>query len=323
MLSMPPATTISTEPATRASWPRIAASIAEPHILLTVVQPVECGSPPFSEACRAGACPWPAGSTQPKIVLSTSAGLTPARSTAALIATAPRSLAASGAKTPWKPPIGVRAAPTMTMGSLLMIGPRSFRLFEELAADQHAADLRRAGADLVELGVAPQTPGRELVDVAVAAETLNRLAGHPRRLLGRMENRAGGILARRLAAVARLADRVDVGAAGVHRRVHVGELALHQLELADRLAELPALVQVWQHRVEACRHDAERAAGEHRTLVVEPAHQHVDAAAHSAEHIGVGNEAIVEHELAGVGAAHAELVEFLRSRETLHALLDD
>ena len=44
----------------------------------------------------------------------------PARSTAALIATAPSSLAASDAKSPWKPPIGVRAAPTMTIGSFSM-----------------------------------------------------------------------------------------------------------------------------------------------------------------------------------------------------------
>src|SRR6185437_3897214 len=100
-----------------------------------------------SDACRAGACPCPAGSTQPKIVLSTSAGLMPARSTAALIATAPRSLAASGAKSPWNPPIGVRAAPTMTMGSLVVAmafdlafrgGLRpSLRLVEQFASDQH------------------------------------------------------------------------------------------------------------------------------------------------------------------------------------------
>ena len=61
------------------------------------------------------------------------------------------------------------------------------------------------------------------------------------------------------------------------RRVHVGELALHQLELADRLAELLALVHVGQHHVDAGLHDAERAAGQHRALVVEPAHQHADA----------------------------------------------
>ena len=120
---MPPATMTSSEPATSASCARIAASIAEPHILLTVVQPVASGSPAFSDACRAGACPCPAGSTQPKIVLPTSAGAMPARSTAARIATAPSSLAASEAKSPWKPPIGVRAAPTMTIGSLSIVAP--------------------------------------------------------------------------------------------------------------------------------------------------------------------------------------------------------
>ena len=41
---------------------------------------------------------------------------------------------------------------------------------EQLAADQPAADLGGAGADLVELGVAPQPPGRRLVDVAHAAQ---------------------------------------------------------------------------------------------------------------------------------------------------------
>ena len=34
------------------------------------------------------------------------------------------------------------------------------------------------------------------------------------------------------------------------RRVHVGELALHQLERADRLAELLALVDVGQDDVD-------------------------------------------------------------------------
>src|SRR6185503_18850214 len=33
--------------------------------------------------------------------------------------------------------------------------------------------------------------------------------------------------------------------------------------------------------------------------------------------------AILEHQFAGVGAAHAELVEFLRGGKSLHALFDD
>ncbi len=117
MLSMPPATTMSADPATIRSCASIAAFIAEPHILLTVVQPAASGTPALSEACRAGAWPCPAGSTLPMITSPTSPGLIPARSIAALIATAPRSLAASDAKSPRNAPIGVRAAPTMTIGS--------------------------------------------------------------------------------------------------------------------------------------------------------------------------------------------------------------
>jgi hypothetical protein len=44
---------------------------------------------------------------------------TPARSTAARIATAPTSLADKEEKSPWNAPMGVRAAPTITMGSFI------------------------------------------------------------------------------------------------------------------------------------------------------------------------------------------------------------
>ena len=64
-------------------------------------------------------------------------------------------------------------------------------------------------------------------------------------------------------------------------------------------------------------------AGEHDALVVEARHQHVDAVADGAEHVVLRHLAIGEHEFAGVGAAHAELVELLRRRKTLEVLLDD
>ncbi len=117
MLSMPPATITSFEPATSESCASIVAFIPEPHILDSVVQFTEFGSPAFNAACRAGACPCPAIRQLPNSSSCTSAGWMPARSTAALMATAPRSLADSDEKSPWKPPIGVRAAPTITIGS--------------------------------------------------------------------------------------------------------------------------------------------------------------------------------------------------------------
>ena len=100
MLSMPPATTRRAEPARMASTPNITAFMAEPHILLTVTQPALTGRPAPREACRAGACPWPAGNTQPMMVSSTSAGATPARSKAALMATAPNAGAGKLASSP-------------------------------------------------------------------------------------------------------------------------------------------------------------------------------------------------------------------------------
>src|SRR5213078_5210371 len=128
--------------------------------------------------------------------------------------------------------MGVLAAETMTMGSFnmavsLSVLRRDRRpsggFGKQLPPDQPAADLGSSRADLVELRVAPQAPGRVIVDVAVAAETLDGLARHPGRFFGGVENRPGRVLARGFAAIAGLADRIHIGAAGVERRVHVGE----------------------------------------------------------------------------------------------------
>src|SRR5690606_12106495 len=115
----------------------------------------------------------------------------------------------------------------------LSAGHSSCAFLEQLAADQHTADLAGAGTDLVQLGIAPQPAGRVVVDVTVATEDLDRLAGHPGRLFGRIQDGAGGVLARGLTAVAGLGHRVDIGPAGVEADIHVRELALDQLELAD------------------------------------------------------------------------------------------
>src|SRR3954467_5769051 len=102
------------------SWANIAAFMPEPHILFTVVQPAASGRPAPSDAWRAGAWPRPAGSTQPMITSCTSSGRSFARSTAARMAAAPSSGAAKLFSSPWKAPIGVRAAATMTIGSGIM-----------------------------------------------------------------------------------------------------------------------------------------------------------------------------------------------------------
>ena len=71
----------------------IAACMPEPQTLLTVTASAELGRPAPSAAWRAGAWPRPAGSTLPMNTLSTCSPEMPARSTAALTAAAPSSVA--------------------------------------------------------------------------------------------------------------------------------------------------------------------------------------------------------------------------------------
>src|SRR5690606_10912418 len=112
--SMPPATTTLAEPALIRSWPNITAFMPEPHTLLMVVQPADGGSPAPSAACRAGAWPRPAGSTQPMITSSTWSAATPACSSAPWMAAVPSTGVATPVNWPRKEPMAVRLAPTMT-----------------------------------------------------------------------------------------------------------------------------------------------------------------------------------------------------------------
>src|SRR5690349_23598564 len=64
------------------------------------------------------------------------------------------------------------------------------RLLEQLSPDEPAADLARARADLVELGVTQKAPGRVVVNVAISAEDLDRVQRQLRRRLRRKQDRA-------------------------------------------------------------------------------------------------------------------------------------
>src|SRR5262245_53370835 len=125
--------------------------------------------------------------------------------------------------------------------------PSSLRLFVQLATDQHAPDLARAGADLIKLGVAQQPPGRIIINVSIATEALDRLERHPGRALAGIQDRTRSVLARGLALIARAGDRIDVGLRRVHGDVHVRELRLDKLKGSDRLPELSALVHIGHH----------------------------------------------------------------------------
>ena len=98
MLSIPPASTICACPVASASKAIIAAFMPEPHILLSVVAGTSSPRPAANPACRAGACPCPAGSTQP--ISTSSAVSAPACVSAARKATPPSSAAVLFVKTP-------------------------------------------------------------------------------------------------------------------------------------------------------------------------------------------------------------------------------
>src|SRR5690606_10287649 len=100
------------------------------------------------------------------------------------------------------------------------------------------------------------------------------------------------------ATVAGLGHVVQVGLGGIHAGVHVGQFALHQLELADGLFELLALVHVGQHHVHTGGHAPGRAAGEHGTLVVQATHQHAHASAFGTEDVLFRHFAVLEHQFA-------------------------
>src|SRR5262245_59846417 len=201
--SMPPATMTSAFPVARMSCASIAAFMPEPHILLTVVQPVASGSPAPSAAWRAGACPCPAGSTQPMMTSCTSSGRSFARSTAARIAAAPSSGAAKPLSSPWKPPIGVRAAATMTIGSLFIGNPS---IGYGVRADQAAAareDLARERTGFARLRVGVHA-GQHAHRGELAGDAVPHLVHELRYLLAHFEERGAhrdGIAGHQLALV--------------------------------------------------------------------------------------------------------------------------
>src|SRR5882672_62857 len=112
--SSPPATTTSTSPARIWSAASMIAFIPEPHILLIVVVGTEVGRPAPSAACRAGAWPRFAGSTQPMTTSLTASGASPESLSAAVIAAVPSSVALTELNAPRNAPIGVRRAARMT-----------------------------------------------------------------------------------------------------------------------------------------------------------------------------------------------------------------
>src|SRR3954447_20625486 len=188
---MPPPTPTSTSP-TRIAWSRSTdARSPLAQTLLIVSEETSFGIPALICAWRDGIWPWPACSTWPMTTCSTRSGSTSARSSAALIAVPPSSVASSVDSPPPSLPMGVRAVPRMTVlgiraspGSLAKgVAESMVRRLMRVTATTDAP--RDTPADTVAIGlfegedVAHDTSGGELqslVDAGEARRSFKHLA---------------------------------------------------------------------------------------------------------------------------------------------------
>src|SRR5215471_187185 len=95
---------------------------------------------------------------------------------------------------------------------------------------------------------------------------------------------------------------------------HIGELLLHELGRRQRLAESVPGEGVVARRMPTELGRAERAPGNAVTRIVE-AGKGTAQTRYAGEEVGVGNEDLVHHDLAGDRRAQAELALDLRRRE--------
>ena len=95
----------------------------EAQTLLMVSEETSFGIPALIWAWRDGIWPCPACSTWPMTTCWTCSGATPARSSAALMAIPPRSVAFREASPPPSLPTGVRALPRITVRGIQISDP--------------------------------------------------------------------------------------------------------------------------------------------------------------------------------------------------------
>ncbi|KAI3483470.1 hypothetical protein L1887_53697 [Cichorium endivia] len=147
-------------------------------------------------------------------------------------------------------------------------------LFVEHAGDEHATNLLGTCAYGVETGVTPESGNGVVVCVAVSAEHLHGFGGDFDAAVGGVEDCACAVAAGNGALVACTADGVDVGAGSAEFGVHVGDLALDQLELGDARAKLLALVRVRHGVIESRLHQSQRSSAKNESFQIETRHKY-------------------------------------------------
>eukprot|EP00123_Amoebidium_parasiticum_P000743 comp11632_c0_seq1/m.6138 comp11632_c0_seq1/g.6138 ORF comp11632_c0_seq1/g.6138 comp11632_c0_seq1/m.6138 type:complete len:307 (+) comp11632_c0_seq1:463-1383(+) len=208
--------------------------------------------------------------------------------------------------------------PTVTINNSQLL-----KLAVDGAANQQPSDLAGAGTNLIQFGIAQNAASRVVVDVTVAAKDLDGLQSHLCCRLGRVENHTGTVLAADVARITCLGHVVDVCLIGIQGHVHVRQLALHQLELANTLAKLLTGVGIGEGNVAGSLHQTEGPTSQDQSLEVQAAHQHIDTLIDLPKYVLLGHLAVLENQLTRVGPPHAQLVELLGSAEPLETLLDE
>src|SRR5215211_2283097 len=217
-------------------------------------------------------------------------------------------LSASCATT-WMMPVAPTIRMPRTMWAIGASSSMSRRLWfaQEVVGNDPLLDLRRALEDLGEPGVSPVALDGVQGRVAGAAEDLQPLGGHALGHLGGEELDHG----RLLVAAALLVDLVAHEIHELARRLdlgrHAGQPKARVLEVADRLAELTALLGVGGGVLQSAASETDRARRGVGAGALQPGRDVVEGAAFLADQGRAGQAAIVEGELPRLPAEVADL----------------
>src|SRR5262249_41591817 len=110
---------------------------------------------------------------------------------------------------------------------------------------------------------------------------------------------------------------------GVELGGGAGQLMLHRLELADRLAELFALARVLDRVVERALRESEHLRADADAPFVQCLDRDLVALADFAEDVAARDAALLEDQLARAAGANPELVLLLADAEAVEAALDE
>ena len=181
--------------------------------------------------------------------------------------------------------------------------------------DQHGLELRRAGIEPPSDGIAELPFDLELRRVAVAPVGLEGVQGRVDRRLADEELRDRGFQRRRLPLGLRPRRPIEEQAGRIEPDPHPGDLLGDELELPDRLAELTALADVLDARLEPARHRADLARQDERPLPVHRAVKDHRAPALPPEPLILGDLALVETDLGDRRRAEPQGVHRRADRE--------